>query len=124
MTDRWPWPGDSPLARARKVAVGYRTRLQTADPASCDELDAKVHDWGETWALPKLITVDDESVLTAAQAAEYLGVSMPAVRLLRLSGRLVGMRVGRGPWFYRGADLRELISAPRPRKRQVDQGLP
>jgi len=118
----WPWPGDTPLVRARRVAIAYRARLLKADRAACDEFDAKLAEWGQTWIAPRLVTVDDCSVLGPAEAAEFLGVSVAEVRRLRLAGRLVGERV-RGRWRYRVPDLRRLVEVPRSRKRRVDQGL-
>ena len=117
MTERrWPFPGDTPLVRARRVAIAYRHRLFEADRAGCDKLDVKIAEWGEMWAVPRLVTVDEHSVLGPAGAAEYLGVSTAEIRRLRLAGRLVGERV-RGRWRYRVSDLHQLSVAVRRRKR-------
>jgi excisionase family DNA binding protein len=112
----WPWPGDSPLAIARKVANAYRARLHSVDPALCEQTDDLMRSFGQKWAVPNLITTPDDAVLTAAQAAEYLGISMAAIRRLRLAGRLKGYQDGR-VWVYEVLELRRLMTAPRPRRR-------
>lgn len=118
MTAAWPWPGDSPLAIARKIAIAYRTRLHAARPDLCEQLDAQATAWGQTWVTPSLLTVPDDDVLTARQAADYLGVSLDRIRQLRLAGRLPGTPDGR-TWLYRVDDLRGLVAKPRRRQPRV-----
>lgn len=115
---RWPFPGDSPIAVARKMAIAYRTHLHAANPQLCDQLDAMAAQWGQTWIVPTAVTVAPGSALTARQAADYLGLTMVAVRRLRLAGRLPGRLEGR-VWWYDETDLRALVAAPRPRTRRA-----
>lgn len=112
----WPYPGDSPLAIARKVAIAYRTHLRSIAPHLCDQLDDTMRTYGQTWVVPTLVTVPDDATLTAAQAAEYLHVSVARIRSLRREGRLQGCLVG-VVWTYRAEDVRRLMATPRQRRR-------
>lgn len=114
MTGRWPFPGDNPLVRARKVAQMYRAHLRALSVDLCDEADATAVQFGETWAVPQVVTVDDHMLLTPAQAADWLCVSMDNVRRLRLTGRLPGEKTRSG-WRYRLADLKALQQSTRRR---------
>lgn len=114
MTGRWPWPGDSPLARARKVAQAYREHLHTANPTVCAALDDTMTAYGEPWVVPQVITATDDQWLTPAQAADMLGMSVDSVGQLRRRGRLTGRKTRQG-WRYRTADIRALAAQPRRR---------
>ncbi|MFY1686479.1 hypothetical protein [Plantactinospora sp. WMMB782] len=116
---RWPFPGDTPLVRARKIAQMYRARLRALDTDACDEADATAHQFGETWVAPKVITALDDDLLDPADAADFLCTSTANIRRLRLAGRLNGHHTADG-WRYLVADLRNLQHA-RPRT-VVDQG--
>ncbi|GAA4439485.1 helix-turn-helix domain-containing protein [Phytohabitans houttuyneae] len=109
----WPFPGDNPLVRARKIAHMYRARLRALDVPACDEADATARMFGEDWAVPQLVTVEDDDVLRPSEAADFLCTSTANVRRLRLAGRLKGIETNEG-WRYRVADLRELQNG-RPR---------
>lgn len=113
---RWPYPGDSPLARARKVAHMYRAALGAANAAMRDQCDRTAVGYGETWAIPRLITHNDDDLLNPADAADYLCTTLANIRRLRLAGRLVGHRTDDG-WRYRVADLR-ILQEGRPRTRR------
>jgi Helix-turn-helix domain len=120
----WPYGGDSPIARARRVAQGYRARLDALDPASCAELDRLFADLGERWVAPRLLTVADDDTLTAAEAADLAGVSLNTVRVWRARGRLTGEQDARGSWRYRAGDVIELISNRRRRRGRAGQSGP
>lgn len=115
---QWPFPGDTPLVRARKIAHMYRAALGAANPQMRDQCDATAVGYGETWAVPRLLTASDDDLLPPAQAADWLCVSTARIRGLRLSGRLPGVQVG-GEWRYRVADLRALQTATRRRSPRV-----
>jgi hypothetical protein len=121
MTGRWPFPGDHALARARKVAQMYRAHLRSLSVDLCDEADATAVQFGETWAVPQVVTVDDHMLLTPAQTADWLCTSTANVRRLRLAGRLHGEKTRSG-WRYKLAELKALQQSTRRRRRQVDQG--
>lgn len=80
MTD-WPWPGDTALTIARRVAVAYRTHLHAANPAVCDALDAAMRDYGQHWVLPTpVVDGDGMGAVTTREAAARAGVSVDVIR--------------------------------------------
>jgi hypothetical protein len=76
----WPWPIDTPLDRARKVAVMYRRHLRTAAPGVCASVDDTARQFGETWMLEKEDIVEPGQELTTAQAAELVRVPIRRIR--------------------------------------------
>jgi len=76
----WPWPVDTPLDRARRVAGMYRARLNLLGPESCAEADQLMRDYGETWMLDKPDIVNPDQELTTAQAAELVNVPVARIR--------------------------------------------
>lgn len=119
MSGKWPFPGESPLARARRIAHMYRAHLRALSVDLCDEADATAAQFGETWAIPQVVTVDEHMLLTPAQAADWLCTSTANIRRLRLAGRLPGDKTRHG-WRYKLSDLKEL-QATRRRRPRVDQ---
>lgn len=103
----WPFPGDTPLIRARKLAQAYRAHLKAAAPHLCAQIDEMAIHYGELWVVPRVVTTTDNDLLTPAEAADFLCVSTANVRRLRLAGRLHGVRID-GQWRYRVAELRKL----------------
>lgn len=76
----WPWPVDTPLDRARKVAGMYRQHLKTAAPALCAVVDDTARQFGETWLFDKPDIVDPHRELTTAEAAELVQVPIRRIR--------------------------------------------
>lgn len=118
---RWPFPGDPPLVRARRIAHMYRAHLRALNAKTCDAADETAISFGEAWVVPRLIRHTDDDWLPPAEAADFLCVTTARVRSLRLDGRLAGTKV-RGEWRYRVADLRALQAKPRQGRRKVDKG--
>jgi hypothetical protein len=114
----WPYPGDGPLARARRVAHAYRARLAEIDPQGCAELDDAMRRWGQGWAVPRVVTYDPDAMLTPAEAAELAACDPATLRQHRLRGRLTGEPHGR-TWRYRAADIIALSAKPRNRERNT-----
>jgi hypothetical protein len=110
----WPYPGDSPVARARRVAHAYRARLQTADPPACADLDATMRAWGQQWAVPRVLTVEPDAWVTASEAADLAAVSLGALRELRRRQRLTGRKVD-GRWQYQVKEIVALGARKRAR---------
>jgi hypothetical protein len=110
----WPYPGDSPLARARRLAQAYRAALQEADATGCDTLDVLARRWGETWAAPEPTAYDLDDWLTPAQAADLAYVRADTLRQWRRRGRLTGRHTS-GGWLYRARDVIELAAQTRRR---------
>jgi hypothetical protein len=103
----WPFAGDLPLARARKIARAYRERLAEVDPELCASLDALCDDWGETWIAPRPLRYGLDDWLTPAEAADVSAVSVAAIRKARHDGRLAGRRTADG-WRYQARDVLRL----------------
>lgn len=79
MTGRWPWPGDTPLDRARRVALSYRHALQGLDGDMCGDIDQQMENWGELWAVPRVELVDLDEWVTIDVAAQHVGLTAKAV---------------------------------------------
>jgi hypothetical protein len=76
----WPYPLDTALERARKVAGMYRARLRALDVDACDILDDTAASFGEDWMLEKPDVVDPDQELTTAKAAELVRVHPDTIR--------------------------------------------
>lgn len=111
---RWPFPGEPPLVRARRVAHAYRALAAEAG-ADTGELDARIRQWGESWAIPRLTTCGPDDMLTASEAGDLLAVSAASINNLRRNGRLTGSKEN-GRWKYRARDVTALSARPRSRK--------
>lgn len=122
--DGWPYPGDGPLARARRVAHAYRARLLVADSEACAGLDTLMRRWGQSWAVPSAASHDLDDWVPPSDAAEIAAVGEATLRQWRLRRRIAGRR-GRGPdgrlrWEYRVGDLLALSTSTRTRRRDDD----
>ncbi|MDP8971188.1 MAG: helix-turn-helix domain-containing protein [Actinomycetota bacterium] len=122
MNDRWPYPGDTPIVRARRIALAYRAVAEHHAPHECADLDAVVRGMGETWAVPIPVATDPDELLTPAEAAQMLCVSTAVIRNLRLRGRLPGHHDGRG-YRYKTADVTDLFLTKRGRRRSASDTL-
>lgn len=123
MTGRqWPYPGDSPLVRARRLVHAYRSIAEEADPEGCAEMDARAYAWGESWAVPTLLAVDPDEWLSPAEAANIACVGVETLRQMRRRGVLAGERDGR-TYKYRAGDIYSLSTAIRGRNRAVTDTL-
>lgn len=111
---RWPFPGDSPLVRSRRVALAYRHGLELADREALAALDRRVNSWGETWATPNVVTYGDSDWITTAQAAELACITPAGIGALRRRGRIEGRprSSGRG-YEYRAGEIYALLSVRR-----------
>lgn len=114
---RWPYPGEAPIVRARRMAVAYATRLRELAPAAAAELDELAERWGEGWVTPRRVTYDAEAYLTARQAADYAGVSVPSIAQWRRRGRLVGRLISPRVYHYRAGDVMRVAHDIRQRGR-------
>lgn len=75
----WPWPGDSPLKIARKVAAVYREHLRTTNRTLCDTVDDAMVDVGQLWIVPQ-VEGDPTDTVTTAEAAALASVSRDTIR--------------------------------------------
>lgn len=102
--DLWPFPADTQLERARRIAQSYRSALKSADPDTCRLLDERAVQLGQGWVMPiESDVVDLDEALTAEQIGELLSVDPRTVRM----------------WGYRG-HIERLDDNGRPRYRFRD----
>lgn len=75
----WPWPADTPLDRARRVASTYRAALEAISPEQCASLDAWAEDHGQGWVAPSPWPYADEDLLTLQEVADACHVELRTV---------------------------------------------
>ncbi len=114
MTRDWPFPGDSPIARARKIALAYRAELLLANPGAAERIDRNVVRWGERWAVPG-VTPAPTAYVTAIEAGDILGVAAATVSACRVKGLIAGRRDGRR-YEYLVSDVHKLAATLRTRR--------
>lgn len=122
----WPHEGDTPLQRARRIALAYRQHLKTANPQLCDAVDDMAAGFGETWMLERLLTVEAEHLVTTVEAAELAGVDAETIRQWRKRGYVArsGIRQklekrglnAKGWPLFRAADVLEIAATTRARR--------
>lgn len=84
--DPWPWPGDTPVERARRIARSYRDALLAAEPDTCTALDARAARLGQGWITPKPLAYHDDDLLTAPEVATMCDVQPGTVDQWRKRG--------------------------------------
>lgn len=120
----WPYPGDGPAARARRVAHAYRAALETQAPDACRTLDEQMRRFGQQWVVPDVLIIDDEDEwLPPSRAADLACVEADAIRQMRRRGVLKGRRDPAGNWQYRAGDIVDVFLRPRGRTRGVTDTL-
>lgn len=111
MTDPWPWPKDSPIVRARRVARSYRDALEGVDPTACQYLDGEMTRMGQRWILPTASPYDAEDYLSAELVADFAQVNRGTVYEWRRRG-LAAVETNEGLRF-RFADVRAWLGGQR-----------
>ncbi|MEU5258976.1 hypothetical protein [Amycolatopsis sp. NPDC021455] len=111
MSRTWPWPADTVLERARRVAQIYRHHLLRVDPDVCADLDAAMAAMGQPWVVPSRSTYVDTDLLTADLAAAEMRVARRTIYAWREQGLRV-IATPDGP-RYRVDDLRQFVSERR-----------
>lgn len=112
----WPFPADTVLDRARRVAHIYRHALQQLDPDRCHALDAQIVSAGQTWVAPTPNTHEPDDLLTAELAADEMGVAKRTIYAWREDGLRV-IETPDGP-RYRVGDLHDYRAEKRRRRAQ------
>lgn len=81
-TTAWPWPHDTALTRARRVALSYRAALRLNNRALCDQVDTALVERGESWVLEAEVTVEPDGMdaITTNEAAKLVHVPPHEVR--------------------------------------------
>lgn len=91
----WPFPGDSPVVRARKMALAYRALAEGFSVRQVEELDDRFLTWGEQWHLPQPIVYSEGDWVHVTEAARLIHVNPHTLSTLRVRGRIKG-RICRG----------------------------
>ena len=97
MTDKWPWPGDTPTERARRIANSL-LMLLPADERPV--WTARAHAIGETWLGETLVRWTADDVVPPGEAARLVHRTTADLRKWVQTGLL--KRIGRG---YRVGDV-------------------
>lgn len=81
MTDTvpWPFPGDTEVDKARRVARDYRGALADIAPDLCARIDAAARRLGQTWIAPQLAILELDDYVPAYQLAEHVGVKVDVI---------------------------------------------
>lgn len=111
MTEPWPWPKDTALARARRVAQMYRAVLEDIDPQACHHLDERMSRAGQRWITPHVAAHAPDDYLSADVVADFAGVRLKSVYEWRARG-LPSIRTNEGIRF-RFADVQAWVSGIR-----------
>lgn len=109
MTGTWPWPGDTILERARRIANSLLTLL----PA--DEQPvwmARAHVLGETWLGANLVRFTTDDIITTTEAAALVHVGPSTIRKWHSDGDLPN----RGRGKYRVGDVLDTAAQRRQRR--------
>ncbi|AEA27897.1 hypothetical protein Psed_5770 [Pseudonocardia dioxanivorans CB1190] len=119
-TDPWPWPADTQLDRARRVARDYREALAQVAPTLAARLDDITARRGQGWIAARPVAHDPDDLLTVEEVAEFCQVAVRTVTTWRLERTppLPGKRTADGIRIRFG-DLVAWQAARR--RRRVDQ---
>lgn len=85
MTDPWPWPGDTPTERARRIATSLLGLLPAEER---DRAVRQARAVGETWLGAQLLRWEPTDVVPTVAAAELAGVSPSTIRWWHSKGWL------------------------------------
>ncbi|BDB62370.1 helix-turn-helix transcriptional regulator [Rhodococcus sp. RDE2] len=114
--DPWPWPADTQLDRARRIAQTYREALLELDAGKCIALDERSRALGQGWVVPELVTISMDDLLTAAEASALAGVTAQVIYQWAHRGHLPRCAALDGSTRYRAGDVLDHVARTR-RKR-------
>lgn len=78
----WPFPGDTPLDRARRCSYTYRAELLKLAPDLVRTIDNKLTALGEPWVAPQPVEIDLDAEHRLRDLSEHLG-GVPTENVLR-----------------------------------------
>lgn len=110
MTSKWPWPADSPIDIARRLLQSYRLALQQIDPESCRLIDVHATTIGQGWVAPKVETVNPDDLVSAAEAAELIGVEVNTIYQWATRKHVPRHHAAGHPTRYRVGDVLEHVA--------------
>lgn len=111
-TAAWPWPGDTALDRARRIANSLLALLPVDDRPL---LVTQAHAFGETWLGESLLRWTPDDIVTTAEAAELVHMKPSTIRKWHSDGSLPNRGRGR----YRVGDVLDCAAARRQRRSQT-----
>jgi hypothetical protein len=104
MARPWPWD-ESERNKLKRVALSYQALARKGLPDECAKLDAQMLEYGVRWVQPQMIPYQDEDLLAATLAADYLEISLKTIYIYRNERGLPSVETPDGIRF-RFADLR------------------
>ena len=118
MTNAWPWQADTTqLDFARRLLQGYRTALLEADAETCKKLDDFATTHGHHWVKPMLVTVGDDDLVDAAEAAAIAGVAAQTIRQWAYRKHIQRHHAAGHPTRYRVGEVLAFADEARIRRR-------
>lgn len=115
--DQWPFPADTSLERARRIAHSYRSALLSVDPEHCRRLDDRAVELGQSWVRPlETEVVDLDQLLSPEQIGELLTVDPRTVRMWDYRGHITSRGSRRKP-LYRFGDVIDHLAKARMARR-------
>lgn len=115
--DQWPFPADTSLERARRIAHSYRSALLSVDPEHCRRLDDRAVELGQSWVRPlETEVVDLDQLLSPEQIGELLTVDPRTVRMWGYRGHITSLGSRRKP-LYRFRDVIDHLARARQARR-------
>lgn len=111
----WPWPGDTELQRARRLANTLLYDLHKVAPEQAEARLAEVHAMGQTWLGWSTITHELDEWVDPGTAAQVGQVAVATIRQWRKRGKLTGVEEDNG-WRYRVGDVLAAAAAARLRR--------
>ncbi len=108
---RWPWPGDTPAERARRIANAMLAMV----PEEQRQVAVRhAHELGETWLGVEVVMWGPEDIVTTREASTVAHVGESTIRKWHSEGHLVNVTTGR----YRVVDVLECSARMRDRRTQ------
>lgn len=119
----WPWPGDSPEDKAKRIALSYRqltfdiTQGRIADPAGeLHRLDEHWAEHGHYWPRPGVIPVSDDEWMTAADLAHHLNKAPTDIYRWAARGKILQRVSADGHPEYSVSSTREYLHQRRQKR--------
>lgn len=105
---------DTPLDKARTVALSYREALRMHVPDLCARIDEHMVQLGQTWVRPQVAQYEFDDLLNARQAADYCGIEPNTLQVWKARGlEVIETPDGRR---YRVQDLLDYQASRRQRR--------
>jgi hypothetical protein len=115
----WPFPEDTTLERARKIARSYRALAMAADPTACALLDERATERGQGWVVPSVAAWDLDDVVSVPDLAHLVDVPTGTIRSWMSRGELEKRCMADGSPGCLLRDVVDLAALKRRRSRQT-----